>query len=95
MSEAVDTASPGSTPVDTAHAPNASTTLHRTQRNLDIMASSSARWQTIGIIHGPGFKQRARSSWAGNDGKLNVTWTTGDRTPIAPGSTLPMFCVQQ
>jgi hypothetical protein len=43
MSEDVDTASPGSTPVDTAHAPNASTTLHRAQRNLDIM-TSSARW---------------------------------------------------
>jgi hypothetical protein len=32
---------------------------------------------------------------AGNDGKVDVGWTAGDCTPIAAGSTLPIFCVQQ
>lgn len=32
---------------------------------------------------------------AGNDGKTDVGWTAGDCTPIAAGSTLPIFCVQQ
>jgi hypothetical protein len=32
---------------------------------------------------------------AGNDGKTDMTWTAGTCTPIASGSTLPIFCVQQ
>jgi hypothetical protein len=35
------------------------------------------------------------NSTAGNDGKVDVQWTAGTCTPIAPGSTLPIFCVQQ
>jgi hypothetical protein len=35
------------------------------------------------------------NSTAGNNGKLDVTWTAGTCTPIASGSALPIFCVQQ
>jgi hypothetical protein len=37
----------------------------------------------------------AGTATAGNDGKTDATWTAGTCTPIASGSTLPIFCVQQ
>lgn len=49
------------------------------RRNVDDCAG----WTTPG------------SATAGNDGKVDVTWTAGDCTHIDPSSALPIFCVQQ
>lgn len=47
------------------------------------MVADCAGWTTPG------------TATAGNDGKVDATWTAGDCTPITSGTALPIFCVQQ